>query len=162
MQNHFFMNFLNFILLSFGFLFLANCKAPQGSITSEISINEGIAGRVLWREGNFMPTIDGGDQGKSIGISREILIFELTNINQVTQRDEFFTDIKSRLIKSVTSNPDGIFEVAIEPGTYSVFTKEEGGLFANIYDGENNIFPVTVDSGKVTGVTIVIDYKAAY
>jgi hypothetical protein len=48
-------------------------------------------------------------------------------------------------------------------GQYSIFVWEDGkGLYANGFDGQNNIFPVTVQKGKVEPITITVDYMAAY
>lgn len=155
------MNPLYFIF--FGcFFVLANCKAPQSTVANAEKVTQGIAGRVLWREGNFMPTINGNNENRSVGVSREIFIYELTKTSEATKKDDFFSDVKTKLVATTTSNPNGTFKTALPTGTYSIFTKEEGGLFANIFDGENNIFPVTVDSQRVTELTIIVDYKAAY
>lgn len=156
------MNLLNYSILYFSFFALISCKAPQGNASKNEDISQGIAGRVLWREGNFMPTINGNNENKSLGIEREIMIYELTNLNQVSRNGEFYNDIQTKLIKTANSKADGSFKISLEPGVYSIFTKEEGGLYANIFDGENNIFPITVEPGKVTGLTIIVDYKAAY
>jgi hypothetical protein len=119
-----------------------------------------MVGKVLWREGDFMPGAN--SKSKSVGVAREIFIYEVTNMNQVTQDGQFFKEIRSNLVKTISSDVNGNFQASLNPGTYSIFTKEDVGYFANIFDDENNIFPVTVDSAKLTKVSIVIDYKAAY
>ena len=71
--------------------------------------------------------------------------------------------VNSKLVGKVKSNKDGIFNVEIAPGTYSVLVLEEDiGFFANIMDGENNLNPVTVEADKFTDIQILIDYKAYY
>lgn len=128
-----------------------------------ISIEQGIAGKVIWVSGNHMPSPDAPRSGGSKGIARTVYIYELTKGNQVsTSEGVFHTNIKSKLVKQVTSDANGHFEVKLEPGKYSLFTKEEQGLYANLFDGENNIFPVEVNKGQVTKVEFTINYAATY
>src|SRR5690606_16609944 len=108
-----------------------------------ISIEQGIAGKVIWESGNHMPSPDAPRAGGRKGIARTVYVYEVTKGNQVsTAEGVFHSNIKSKLIKEVTSDANGYFEVNLEPGKYSLFTKEEQGLYANLFDGENNIFPV--------------------
>jgi hypothetical protein len=141
---------------------IASCNGPLSTTNtaSNENFNQGLAGKVLWREGDFMPGPD--NKNKSVGVAREIYIHKVTNLSQATQTGQFFTDIKTDLIKKVNSDETGNFFTSISPGTYSLFTKEGDAYFANIFDGDNNICPVIVDSGRVTKVSIVVDYKAAY
>ena len=150
------------LILSVIFIGLfTSCKTAQNTnATSEGILNQGEVGKVLWREGDFMPGPN--SKNRSVGAAREIFIHEVTNINQVIKDGHFYKDIGSDLIKKINSDVNGNFQVSLAPGTYSIFTKEDMGYFANILDDENNIFPITVDSAKITKVSIVIDYKAAY
>ena len=96
------------------------------------------------------------------GATREIIIYELTTFKDVTQVGPFFRDVKTKMVATIQSKPDGTFKVKLPPGAYSVFTKERNGLYANLFDEKNNINPVTVKDGQYAWRTITIDYDAAY
>lgn len=132
----------------------------------EPSIEQGLAGEVRWLEGNLMPSISEEPEAqpdkKGKPVKREIHIYELTTMDEAKAEGTFFRDIKSPLVKTVSSNKDGYFQVELPEGRYSVFVQEEEGLFANIFDGEGNINPVTIQEGEVTEISIEINYKAAY
>ncbi|WP_152425094.1 carboxypeptidase-like regulatory domain-containing protein [Nafulsella turpanensis] len=128
---------------------------------------QGLAGQVRWLEGNFMPTISENpeeEQNKKQGkpVQRVLHIYELTTMDEATSEGTFFHDIESKLVQTVETNKKGEFVVGLPPGRYSVFVKEEQGLFANSFDGEGNINPVTVKEGEITRIEIDINYAAAY
>lgn len=121
---------------------------------------QGVKGQLYWVTGNQMP----GPEREQIprqGIAREIYVFELTNRSDVEEEDGFYK-VHTRLVKRVFSKPNGTFTIRLEPGRYSVFVKENKGLWANLLDSENNISPVTVTRGSYVWITISIDYSAAY
>lgn len=121
---------------------------------------QGVKGQLYWVTGNQMP----GPEREQIprqGIAREIYVFELTNRSDVEEEDGFYK-VHTRLVKRVFSKPNGTFTIRLEPGRYSVFVKENKGLWANLLDSENIISPVTVTRGSYVWITISIDYSAAY
>jgi hypothetical protein len=129
--------------------------------TDSVAQSQGICGSVLWVQGNQMPGPD-----KSIaagkGVKREVHIFQKTTVNQTTQQGVFFSEIKTPKVKVITTKRNGSFKVKLEPGTYSLFVKEEEGLFANSFDGQQCIQCITVNPGKFSKTTIEVNYKAAY
>jgi hypothetical protein len=131
-----------------------------GSLAA-FSQKQGLHGQVFWVSGNQMPGPE-SMLSPNQGTSREILIYEITGIKDVTQVGPFFRDVKTKLIASVQSKADGTFKVKLLPGAYSIFTKEKNGLYANLFDERNNINPVTVKPGEYAWKTITIDYDAAY
>ncbi len=147
MQNLFFMVTAMFLLFA--------C-AMQKPVT------EGIRGEVLWFEGDLMPGIDKPPvEGQPV--IREIFFYAPTHVSQARQTDHvFYDDIETPLIKNARSDEQGVFEVSLDPGTYSVFIKEPEGLFANRFNEFGLINPVKVNPGEVTGIRIRIDYMAAY
>lgn len=170
-----------------GFLFLALlllaacCGSKQGKATtgsetgtitqpettqvqqSQAAIKQGITGRILWESGNQMPSPDAPPTESKRGVQRTVYIYELTNANQVTTQDGVFhTNIQTNLVSQVVTDANGNFSVALEPGKYSLFTKEEKALYANLFDGEMNIFPVEVKKGQVTTIEFLINYQASY
>lgn len=123
---------------------------------------QGVCLTVRWYEGNHMP---GPDQPRQQGrlVDRELWIYAVTSMSQVTQTPEgFYENIKSRLVRRVRTGPDGRVCVSLPEGEYSVFTKEEKGLYANLFDAENNIFPVRVQRRKITQAQFDISYQAVY
>ena len=128
---------------------------------------QGIAGQVVWLEGNLMPRIvEEGDTTKTLHqgkpVERYICIYELTHRDQTVQENGFYKEIETRLVKKILSDQEGNFAVPLDTGRYSLFVEEPQGLFANYYDGEGNIHPVEVKKGEVAQVILKIDYKAAY
>ncbi len=142
---------------------------PQGTASVSPhgdSLLQGIQGQVLWLEGNQMPSIveDTAAVRESAGkpVSRTVYIYALTHRDQTTMEQGFYMDIDSPLITKVSTSEDGFFQVFLPPGRYSLFVKEPQGLYANLYDGEGNIHPVTVMHDSVSQLTFTIDYKAVY
>ncbi|WP_204281873.1 carboxypeptidase-like regulatory domain-containing protein [Pontibacter burrus] len=130
---------------------------------SQAAIKQGISGRILWESGNRMPSPDAPPTESKRGVQRTVYIYKLTNANQVTtQNGVFHTNIQTNLVSKVVTDANGYFSVALEPGNYSLFTEEEKGLYANLFDGEMNIFPVEVKKGEVTTIEFLINYQASY
>ncbi|MFD3001283.1 carboxypeptidase regulatory-like domain-containing protein [Pontibacter toksunensis] len=137
----------------------ATNAAAQGQ---QAPIEQGITGRVIEKSGNQMPSPD-APPSKGKGVERTVYVYELTNGSQATTTDGVFhTNIQTNLVTQVNTDADGNFAVSLKPGRYSLFTKEEQGLYANLFDGQNNIFPVEVQEGQVTEVEFVINYNASY
>jgi hypothetical protein len=130
---------------------------------SQATIKQGITGRILWEAGNQMPSPDAPVTDSKRGVERTVYIYELTNAKQATTQDGVFhTNIQTKLVSQVKTDANGFFSVALKPGKYSLFTKEEKGLYANLFDGEMNIFPVEVQEGQVTTIEFLINYQASY
>lgn len=124
-------------------------------------VSQGLKGQVLWFEGNLMPG-PGVPLNNGKPIIREVFIYELTNMQQLTMEGNMCTNVKTKLVATTKSDSKGEFEIALAPGEYSVFIKEESGLFANTFDGNRNIGKVQILSGEYTTVKLKVDYKAAY
>ncbi|MCX2741955.1 carboxypeptidase-like regulatory domain-containing protein [Pontibacter anaerobius] len=137
-------------------------QQAQENKAQQAPIEQGIAGKVLWQAGNQMPSPD-APPSKGRGVERTLYVYELTNANQAKTTDGVFhTNIQTQLVTQVKSDADGNFAVSLKPGKYSLFSKEEKGLFASLYDGEMNINPVEVQEGQVTKVEFLINYQASY
>jgi hypothetical protein len=126
----------------------------------------GIMGAVTWIEGNQMPMIleDGQNPPKkeSKPIQRKIQVYPLMKISDLKMEDGLFVAVMEKPIAEVESNRKGKFRIALAPGKYSVFTVEEGGLFANIFDGDGNVNPVTVKENEWISIEIEVNYRAVY
>lgn len=145
------------VFLLFGLLLLA-CQAPPAR---EAQVRQGLQGRVLLRSGNHMPG-PGRLMPPDQPVSREIRVYALTHVSQVTAAGSFYSQIQTKQVTKIVSGPDGAFRLPLPPGKYSLFVQEAPGLFANRFDGEGHICPVEVKPGQVTPVEIVIDYNASY
>lgn len=150
-------NILKPSLLLLAFTLFIACKPSQSKTSFQ-----GICGTVLFKSGNHMPGPD-RPQPKGQPVVREVLIYELTKIDQTEATDDgFYTKINTRLIKKVKSDKDGKFCVSLPAGSYSVFVQEEKSLYANLSDGQNNIFPVTVEKNRRSTIAFDISYQAVF
>lgn len=150
---------LLFLALTTVFTF-TQCKPyqPEG---------QGITGQVTWLEGNQMPTIsesgkESQKEPKGKPVKRTIRIYPLLKISDMSMEDGLIKSLAAKPITEIESDETGKYSIQLSPGRYSVFTVEEDGLFANIFDGEGNVQPVTVKEGEWTLLDIVINYKAVY
>ena len=112
-----------------------------------------------------MPRIsESGDDAptKPQGIQRKLEVYPLVSVNDMKMEDGLFVSLAVKPIAQVETDANGKYNLQLAPGRYSVFTVEEGGLFANIFDGEGHAMPVTVKEGEWTLVDIQINYKAVY
>ena len=127
---------------------------------------QGILGEIRWIEGNVMPAVgDTSDfnRAKSEPVKRVIYIYKATKRDEAKCHDGvFYKDIKTELIRKIKSNAQGKFQVSLPPGKYSLFVQEMEGLFANTFNGENYINPVTVQPDKFTEIQILVNYRAFY
>jgi hypothetical protein len=126
-----------------------------------LSQQQGICGKVVWLEGNQMPG-PGAKPTKPAGIVREVYIYEAVTTQQCTEENGFYKNIKTPLVAKVKSRKDGSFKVKLKPGIYSVFVKEQEGLWANLFDGEGRINPITVSDKNWTTIVFEVNYKAAF
>ena len=141
------------------FIILA-CQTNKPMLSKGVS--QGIVGQVLWYEGDLMPGIDKEPiEGKPI--QREIYIYEATKQNQGDiEEGVFFKNIKTKLVAKILTDDYGKFIVGLDPGTYSVFVKEPSGLFANSFDEDGIINPITIGANELSNMLIRVNYKAAY
>ena len=131
---------------------------PPGG-NHKVTINQGLWGDVWYWKGDFQPE----GFGTICQVKREIYIFALTTMDDVLKPKPygpFYSKINTNLVTTIKSDTTGFFQVALEPGSYSLFVKEDTCFYSNLSDGHGAIFPVTIDSGKVVGVRIDITYEA--
>lgn len=144
-------------LLSCAFSFCSSFKNGQASI------KQGVVGKVVWVEGNLMPSPDRPKQQKKIPTVRTVYIYKLTKFSNTEGELPLFSNIKSDLVAKVKTNKQGFFQRRLAPGKYSIFTQEEDGkFFANLSNGDGYIAPFEVKASGVTQYDIMINYKAAY
>ena len=155
---------LRLLFICFGLLLMASCTAQQAGLQS---YQEGLYGQVLWLEGNLMPQID--ESGEAVqsrrsgkGIQRKLHIYPAVSASQVPSENGLFDLSGVENITTIETDKQGRFFIALPPGTYSIFSEEEEGRWANVFDVNNVINPVVIESGKITAWTFEINYRAAY
>jgi hypothetical protein len=124
---------------------------------------EGITGWVYQEAGNRMP-MPGRTPQKPKGLSTTIYIYELTNLAQTSRVGftPFYTAIGTKPVATTHSDSTGAFTIRLAPGNYSLFVKLDGRFYANSFDSNNNVAPVTVKKGKRSRVTILVNPDAVY
>ena len=138
------------------------CNKPNTKTLSEMK--QGVKGTVIWMEGNMMPSFGekASDKKKGKPVVREVLFCKPTKMNDLPHEGTIFQNADKNLVKKTTSDEEGKFSIELPAGKYSVFTKEEGGYFANSFDGDGNVNIVEVKEGEITEMNIDVNYKAAF
>jgi hypothetical protein len=146
----------SFVFCLFGLV----CLAPSSKTGCGRS---GIKGHVYLVAGNQMPSPDEPRPAPN-GIKTTLYIYELTNIRQVTRTgtSAFYSTISTLPVKQVETGDDGSFKVKLKPGRYSLFVKKGELFYSNLFDGDNNIHPVTVVKGEYAKDEFKMDYNAVY
>jgi hypothetical protein len=66
------------------------------------------------------------------------------------------------LVTVVKSGDDGSFEIALDPGEYTIVAEIGGKLYLNSFDGDGSWTTVTVKPGAFTDWTIEDTSEAAF
>jgi hypothetical protein len=155
---------------------LACDQEPTSTLIPEpneniIGISQGIYGKILFWEGDFMPMYpEDGTGGYIYPVMRDVCIFEAVLHEDIEWIEveippggyaRLATDVPTELVKVVHSNKNGYFEVELPPGLYSIFVKEAGYFYANLTSG-GYVFPVEVREGKTSEIQFDITYMATY
>ena len=148
-------------------LFLVAILVVNSSCTAmkdgKPTIKQGVYGKLIWQEGNRMPSPDAPSLGMGKPVQKKISIYELTNLNQVSGTAPLFSANRAKLVAETISSKEGDFECKLEPGLYSIFTEEPNQLlFANSFNGQGDIMRFEIKKGQLTQVNIIINCKAAF
>lgn len=128
-----------------------------------MKIKQGIDGYVYQVSGNQMPSPN-APPSKPHPLATTVFIYEITNLKDVARvgYSPFYQSIRSKLVATTPSDSTGHFTISLPVGAYSVFTKKDNLFYANIFDTENNIQPVSVEENKITKINIRVDAGATY
>jgi hypothetical protein len=125
-------------------------------------IQQGVSGKILFKEGEFSSSGEMLDNGKVYGVERQLLFYELTSIKDVEIAESDFVKYTStEIIDSVNSDKHGNFSKELPEGKYSIFIKESKRLYSKLSD-DDYYLPVTVMKDSNTIIIIEVDYKASY
>ena len=146
---------LTFIVMASAF---SSCKSPSSSELPE----QGVKGQLYWLEGNQMPG-PGKDTDKRLPVKRKVYICQALTSQQMQGRQPLFESLpEDEIVEVVKSDVKGVFVAELPAGTYSIFTEEEEGFFANRMNGQGVLNPLVVEQDKLTETEIVINYKAVF
>ena len=157
--------FLLFFTALLGLCLTVSAQKQSRRKVAQPVVKQGICGVVRVKRGNYMPSPDSPRQNTGgTPVERDVLIFPLLNRNQVEAGENGF--IKSvgeaKPVKTVKSGKDGLFCVSLPVGQYTIMVQEEKGLYANLSDSKNNIFPVNIQKNKAITVTVDITHQAVF
>jgi len=145
--------------------FLDGDHGDNEALTPEI--HQGLYGKVKLISGNCMPGAVGfadqilwmlwmkKDDCASVYVSRTIYVRE--PVWKKTTDSVYLTGEKANLVKQVTSNSDGYYEIELPPGTYSVFVEDNGKEYCSRADMQGVRCPITIGTGTVQH-TVKIDH----
>lgn len=126
---------------------------------SKVTIKNGIAGTLVKKTGDCMPMFNGPtNRCMTYPVSRTILIYNYTNLNQVEGWGPRYNSVNSRLITKCNSDKDGFFQAAVNSGKYSIFILENDKFYANSQDGQGGINPVNVSTGSISSIRLMLNY----
>ncbi len=146
------MRYLNLFVLSL----LTACASTTGQT------GQGIEGKTVWVTGNRMPGPD-TELPPPEPVKRWVYVTPVVTMNQMPeQTDGLYPSLPVDPVDSVQSSGKGHFRISLPAGTYSVFTREDGGYYANQFDSEGQVNPVTVRENSLSEITIEINYTAVY
>lgn len=152
--------------LTFGFLIISvliNCSSQKYSMCKDKKVKQGVAGRVIEISGNVMPSPDmPANNETGTAYPSTVLIYELTNHNDLKQKDGVYTSVSSKKMAESATNKKGEFKIALPEGTYSLFIKLNNGYFANLFDEKMNIHPIAVTKDAITTTIVKVNLKAVY
>lgn len=138
-------------------------RLPDNS--GRVTIEQGVWGDVLLWEGNHMPTTDGSSSGTITPVEREVVIYKAVTDNEVEHSGHVYSlykKINGELVTTVESDDRGFYQVALPPGDYSIFSKEEDSLYFGGMASNQYLMHATVREGAVTKFQIDINHKAAF
>ncbi|HEU4470252.1 MAG TPA: carboxypeptidase-like regulatory domain-containing protein [Flavisolibacter sp.] len=138
------------------------CCGPKNARSGQ-PVKQGISGFVGELTGNQMPG-PGRPAQQPKGVSTVVYVYESTKMSEVEQSSDgpFFRTIRTKLVDSVVSDSAGRFQLALPAGSYSVFVRTEGQLYANSFDAQQTIAPAVVQKNRVTEVNITISANASF
>ena len=126
---------------------------------NKLGITGGIYGTLVKSEGNCMQTRTYNGPCNQFPIKRTIVVYEYTTADKTKQTNNAFYEVYTRRIATTTCDDEGFFELALEPGEYSVFVQEDGYLYANKFNAKGGIARVVVTTSDVSEFNLNLVYN---
>ena len=145
----------------------ANCdiNATLALNTSRIQIVTGVHGTVSSKEGNCMPVVQpGSNTCTHCPVSRTLRIYAYTRTQDAVAaagKPQFFQQVRTTLVREISSDADGFYQAELPPGQYSVLILENGLLHAPVMDVNGGLNPVTI-SAERQKLDLMMTYKATF
>ena len=143
---------------------ICNIQKAYSDNAKKLTITSGVWGTVSSMEGNCMPAIPSSSNCKNCPVQRTVKIYPYTLLSHATRSGNsniFFDSFNTPLVAQVDTDENGFFQVDIPAGHYSIAVVENGKLYANSFDGQGGLNPVTLASGR-QNVNITMTYKAVF
>lgn len=111
------------------------------------------------------PTITQGVYGYTSDgespIAVDVYVYEYTKISDFEERYHSLNDfpidkMPKAFIAKTTSDKDGFYEIALQPGKYSLFLLNGDMLYANNFDSESGICPIEVVAESVIQKDLIL------
>ena len=136
-------------------------KKKQLKTACQPNVAQGVAGKIEFSQGNFMPG-PGATSGTKTQVQRFVYVYKARKPAEGQNGGGFYPMPKEKPLFCGQSCKDGQFTVGLPEGYYSLFVLEDGKLYANGTDGEGYINPVRIEAGNLATLDIRINYKAVY
>jgi hypothetical protein len=122
---------------------------------------QGIRGHVEIWEGDFMPMVDPKSSRNKIipGSGCKIRVFQPVKL---TSSKAKMDSVPAPMIAKTACDSQGNFVVYVPAGDYSLFVEDNGGWYANSWNGQGIQGAVTVEAKKFTTVQLKITSKATF
>lgn len=130
---------------------------------AKVTITQGAAGTLTYKEGNCMPIIDPNNTTcKEYPVKGAIRIYSYTKEADVKRdTDHNIVSISTTLVATAPTDKDGFYEVGLAPGTYSLIMEYNGKLYNFMGDGNSGLQSITIASSSVVTENAQIN-KAVY
>ncbi len=130
---------------------------------AKITISQGIAGTVIYKEGNFMPPVVPGS-GVIYPLSRKVYLYDYAQVFNLPLGHFIEPDsVTSTLLSQIKSDINGFYQFNIsDTGIYSIFVKENGKYYNDYMDGSHGVNSFKINRDSVLIYNIFLDYNACY
>ena len=148
-------------------LMMATAASTMLLGSCEKEITQGIAGTVTERFGDWMPPASGGERP----YATEIYIFHAFSTSDLDTTPAYWNGfpgfpiscLNRQPVAVASSDKDGRFQAALEPGSYSVFYRDDPGdeacvLYPASWGGYGELGWVTVDKNNVSNIDIIVSH----
>ncbi len=124
--------------------------------------HQGIAGRVEIWEGNFMPMVDSTKAKRQItpAVGRRVRAYMPVKVDGLAAARQ--DTIATPMVAEAVTDSSGRFFMVTPAGLFSVFVEDNGGWYANGWNGDGVQGAVKVDSAQISYITIKNTTKATF